>query len=251
MAYTTNPLQVQQVVVQLECRSQITLETYYLVHQSPTTGANGASDLLLANFITAYKASLMPLKHTTQKVTRWTMHEIIGAKTRLPVPPAGTPRQVQTVFDDRKKDLVIPAGVASDSGATPPGAELPLFACIGCWRQPRSPRRGYFEGSYIRFSPLSEADHDDVAPEQWSTATTDLFRNACEAFRSSTLLDVVGPASGWVMAIWSPTYFVDFVADGAGEAWQAAEQVVAWLPTRYVRTQVSRRYTTGGLIGGK
>jgi len=252
MSYAPRRDQVQEVTINKLCHNQLMIEKHHYKYGTMLTSSPGSSATFLSNFITQYRTNILAFTCNTVKVTSYVMKEINGCKVVIPDPTKPSRRRFVTTYDPAKKERIYGTGDVNDSGTIAKGGELPLHEAVGVFKRPEVLRVGYHEGNYTRFAPWGSTDHSAAAAEEWTQALIDSINPLCEAMRAAVIQDVIAPELGWRFATWSPGYWADVWSDtNPQNSWGAAEVVGNWFCTRYVRTQVSRRYSTAGMIEGK
>lgn len=251
MPYNPDRSRVQHIIVEENCRGQQMIGNWYLVYESPIAAAPGDSASLIASFRTAYRTHILVNRHSSVRVVRYTMIEVSGSS--LFTPPAGSCKKLRyiTNYDPSKKE-VLEGDAVLDVGAVAPLNELPLHTCIRILKKAVVLRRGFFEGSYHRLSPLSEADHSDTVPEEWTEAALTAYTTMFGSMNTATYSDAGPLPNRWYPAIWSAGYHWTVVTPGgAGGMVANAATRLSYQVMRTVGTQVTRRYTPTGFLEGK
>lgn len=252
MSYAPRRDQVQEIVINKLCHGQLMIEKHYYKYGTMSASAPGSSATLLSNFRTAYRTNILGFTSTSVRVTSYVMQEVTGARVVITSPGPPAKRRFVITYDPSKKERFYGTGDVNDQGTSALASELPLHEAMGAFKRPAVLRRGYHEGNYTRYGPFSESQHDDTKPEEWTQAVLDQVNPLLESMRVSVLQDTAPPEIGWFLATFSPGYWADVWSDTNPEnSWGAAETLSDWIATRFVRTQVSRRFTTAGVIEGK
>jgi len=253
--YQPDKKHVQEIRVDARVHNQQVVTIFHLKSTDYTATSDGNSATLLNAFRGAYLAWL-GIMSDSYEVYAYVMTEIVGTVFRGPVDKP----HIYVKYKPNKREVLL--GIAGDVGQVPTVAMLPMHECMRIFKRPASLARGYFAGNAWRVCPFLEGDHSDTQSEQWNQALLDAWNPVLANFVTTNLSDGgVTLPNTWKNAVWSAAYFQNVIrggtdgtppaGDAEGHSHRAAQILAGAVVSPYVGTQVSRRFSPGGIPTGK
>lgn len=216
---------------------------YYGVLPSPDTDD---STTFLTNFITMYRATILPVAWDDYSVSRYDLVEISGA-----ILTPSVPHRYVTNIDPSKIDAVF--GTVADKGAIASAGlvKIPTHECMRLKFNPqtRAPKR--FRSNYARLSLGFPIASLAATAEQWTAGQIAAIGAAFTTMCTTAIFGQSFPAgSGYFPSAWSPPYFVNVVPVGVGNVRDACRKFLSATVEPFVGTQITRRFfPLGGFRG--
>lgn len=223
-----------QVTVHGTSHGQMIINTFgYRAADELGPNIGSDSSVFLSNFITMWRANILPIMYPSYAVYRYWLRSIIGVEAI----PNTSPVQYKPEFGPIQD--FIPGHVTSDLGSKAlVGEYLPEFVAMTATRVHGFIGRRFWQSS-IRLSPHSEADQGTV-PNTFTQARINEVDTAFDAVAATNIEDGLGATNDWVHATLSSTYY-GRVLLGVGSMRPATNVVVAYQINSLVSHQISRR----------
>jgi len=250
MAYRLGESNVQVVTVQGMLEGQQIINRYYYAYAGvlPDPDAD-MSNVFLTNFITAYRANILPVAWDDYTVFRYSMVEINGVKFN-----AGPPIRYQNIIDPSKFQQIF--GVVADKGgiASAGLVKLPAHEAMRLLftLSSRVPKR--FRANYVRLSLGFPTSALAATQEQWTAGVIASVTAAYLGFLGTLITGVAAPVgSRWGLVAWSAPFWYENIrplVPPANVLQAATRSITGAIVEPFVGTQITRRFKPlGGFRG--
>jgi len=226
---------------------QIVNYFYYRFANPVAGGTGGNSATFIVNFRASFRANMLSWMYSAYHVRRYWVREIMDVAVADPGPPT----RFRNIYNPDGLDYVDGDVALDDGDVALPGGSfyLPAHEALRVFKRPTNSKVGYFKSSYNRFSPQVDTNLDPVNRERFLPAYLTSIQDDLAAFAIDAILDQAG-GNGWQLAVWSAPFFSRVVKPAGGPLWQGSQLVFTYIAAPYVGTQVSRRFSPGGIARG-
>lgn len=247
MAFTFNPLRVQEVTVNATMLGQQIINKFTYRHSNPA-GAGGTSDFFLANFRDNYRLNILTQLYDDYQVQTYIVREIQNVVISVVGPPARFRNDYNVAgFDTLGGVTTTDAGQKTLAGGA---KRLPSHEAVRVLKTPAVHVMRYWKANYNRFTSLTSTEKDTIR-ETWTAAYQTAMNTALLAFTGTAIGANAGGTITLGHCIWSAQYFGAIIKPAGGALRDATTGVDTMRLQLYVGTQVSRRFTPAGLPKGK